>query len=100
MNIQNHATPFSVSNAGTTIADASFSGTNIELFITDISATSSGTAGTWALYAGSGTTPLWQGAGTVNYQFASPIRVTGGQSVSLKANGTTATFGNISGYYV
>lgn len=97
---QNHGTPFSASNAGTTTADATFSGTNVQLLITDIAASSSGTAGTWALYAGSGTTPLWQGAGTVNYQFSEPIRVTGGQSVSFKVNGTTATYGNVSGYYL
>lgn len=99
-NSQLHGTPWSATTSGTSVANVTYSGTNTQLWVTDFSASSSGTMGTWAFYVGSGTTPLWQGSGATNYQFSQPIRVTGGNSVTLEANGTTATYANISGYYV
>lgn len=94
MNKQNFGIPFSVTSSGTTQATASFSNSNLA-YITDISATST-TAGTWALLIG--TTPVWQGIGNVHYAFSEPIKAT--NSFSLKVNGATSTFANISGFYV
>ncbi len=99
MNIQNHGTPVSVTAAGTATASCLISGTTDKLiFVTDISASSSGTMGTWAVLVG--TSPIWQGSGVVNYEFSEPLRVTKGQGVSLYANGTTATYVSMSGFYV
>lgn len=99
--IENHGTPFSVPASGGSTTSAYYSGTtNQLLYVTDISASSSGTMGTWYLYLDQGTTVLWAGSGTVNYRFSEPIRVTKGHGVSLFANGTTATFANISGFYI
>ncbi len=97
--IQNHGTPFSATAKGSSTSSALFAGTTNQLvFVTDISASSSGTMGTWAVLIG--TTPVWQGAGTVNYQFSEPLRITKGSGVSLYANGTTATYSSVSGFYV
>lgn len=97
--IQDHGTPFSVTAAGTSTTSALYAGTTSQLiFVTDISASSTGTMGTWAVLVG--TTPLWQGAGTVNYKFSEPLRVASGNSVSIFANGTTATYAGVAGFYV
>ncbi len=95
---QDRGIPFSATASGTSIAVATVSGTTgAYYFVTDISGTSSGTAGTWTLVGGS--TILWQGAGNVNYLFSEPLLVGKGNSVIFTMNGTTTTYANITGFY-
>lgn len=104
MNKQDRGVPFSVTASGTTTAVATkAAGTNVIYFVTDISATASSAMGTWVLTAGASTgisnaATLWQGTGAVNISFSEPLAGFKGGSVYLTANGTTATYANISGF--
>lgn len=102
---QDRGTPFSVTNSGTSVALATQSGTtSVILFVTDISASSSSTMGTWALFAGSPTggsdTALWRGSGAVNMSFTEAIAGLSGGSVYLSANGTVTTYANVAGFSI
>ena len=106
-NKQDHGTPFSATNAGTTSATATQAGTAGGVYyVSDFSVSSTGTAGTWVIYAGAtningtttGTTALWQGQGATIGNMTVPLAGFLNGSVYIVANGTTATYANITGY--
>ncbi len=101
---QDRGTPFSVTNSGTSVALATQAGSsNVIRFVTDIAASSSGTMGTWAVYAGnSGGSDilLWTGNGMVNYSFVEPLVGLVGGSVYVSANGTVTTYANLAGFSI
>lgn len=101
-NTQNRGTPVFATASGVGTAAAFLSPLPGQTYhITDIHASSavSGGGGTWALLAGAtGTTILWTGAGNVTKDFATPIVVSMGGTVSLYINGTTLSYANISAY--
>ncbi len=98
---QNRGTAFSVTLAGTSSAQPVTTGTTVQYYVTDISGSSSGTAGTWVLLGGTtGTTVFWQGSGTVNATFSEPLTLGTVGTISFLINGTTTTQGNISGFFI
>ena len=98
-NAQNHGVPFSVTASGTTTASATTAAiVGRSYYVTDISVSSSGTTGTWVLYAGS--TPVYQGAGNATIDLTQYLPIGSGKGITLTANGTTATFANVGGFYI
>lgn len=98
-NAQNHGVPFSVTASGTTTASATTAGiVGRTYYVTDISVSSSGTSGTWVLYAGSDA--VYQGAGSARIDLTQYIPMGSGNGITLTANGTTATFANVGGFYI
>ena len=91
-NSQLRGTPFSVTAAGTTSAQAATTGTSVRYYVTDISGTSTGTAGTWVILGGTtGSTVFWQGSGAVTESFVSPIETGSSGTISFYMNGATLT---------
>ena len=101
-NTQLRGTQFSATATGTTSAQAVTTQTGVLYYVTDIAASSSGTTvGLWQILGGTtGTTVYWQGLGTVNESFTTPIRIATTGTIGFLANGVTATSANISGYYI
>lgn len=97
-NSQLRGTRFSATASGTTTASASLNTTALSVYITDISGSSTGTAGTWALLVG--TTAYWQGSGAISTPISESIRMAGSGTVTFLMNGATATYANISGYTI
>lgn len=104
---QDRGTPFSVSAAGTSTATATQSGTtSVICYITDVSASTMSASGTVFVYGG--TTVLWRelfapssGSQAVFQQsFSTPLTGAPGGAVSITANGTSATYVNISGFTI
>jgi hypothetical protein len=95
-------TPFSATASGTTSAQAVTTiKPTTQYWVTDISGSSTGTAGTWVIFGGiNGTTPFYQGAGVVNTPFSTPIEIVTTGTISFFMNGATATFANLSGYFI
>jgi hypothetical protein len=102
--INRNAPAFSATTSGTATALATQAGITAQLlYVTDISATSSGTTPSWVLYSqtpAGGTTILWQGSGNVNASFSSPIPSGNGNSINLQTTGLTSSSSNISGFYL
>lgn len=101
----NRGQAFSVTVAGTTTAQPATTVGTVTYYVTDISGSSSGTAGTWVIIAnlaaaGGTTVVLWQGAGAVNATFTEPITLGNTGTISFYMNGATATYGNISGFFI
>lgn len=99
-NTQLRGNPFRITASGTTTAQAATTSGTVLYYVTDINGSSTSTTGTWAILCGTtGTTILWQGAGTVNETFSEALVIPAG-TVSFYMNGSAVTYANISGYFI
>ncbi len=90
--------PWSQTATGTTSASVTYTAAAGQLlWVTDFSASSTGTAGTWTIAITGGAT-LWQGSGAVNYTFSTPLAIGKGNGLTVTANGVTATYLSVGGY--